>query len=122
MHSKEVELPKVLRDFFERFMSDYLFHHRRIARGSFFDRFEYFIAPKDEDVTLSTDEKVKILLFLKDVLKEYIVINASDSSFDERFIEFFIDPCNMDRWQEMLDCIYDNKKEAQQDGSRYIRK
>ena len=112
MVSKVTETTKkTLRDFFEQVMKGIIFYDNKITRGGFFDRFEYFISPKGEDITLSIDEKVEILLFLKEALRSYICIDtAIDTEHSERFISFSIEPCDIEVWEAMMNCIY-NKKE-----------
>ena len=102
---------KNLRDFFEQVIGEIIFCDNIITRERFFDRFEYFISPKGENITLSLDEKVKILLFLKEALANYICLKSStDEQMSERYIKFLIDPCDIEKWEAMMNCIYDKDK------------
>ena len=103
-----------LRDFFEQDMKDFLFSDTQITRERFFGDFEYFMSKyKDEEINLSIDEQIEILLFLKEALKDYICINATGTEVGKRYITFSFstEPCDIEEWEAMLNCIYDTNWE-----------
>ena len=103
---------KILRDFFEQDMKKFIFHENKITREAFFDKLEDFMSSENKKyITLSIDEQVEILLFLEEAFRYCICID-SDTENSERFISFYFEPCNIEEWEAMLNCIYDKKENA----------
>ena len=104
---------KNLRDFFEQYLRDFLFSDTQITRERFISYFQIFMLKyKDEEIDLSIDEQVEILLFLKEALKDYICINATGTEVDKRYLSFFAEPCDVQEWEAMLNCIYAKKENS----------
>ena len=110
------ETRKNLHDFFEQYMKKFIFRENKITRERFFCDFEYFMSKyKDEEINLSIDKQIEILLFLKEALgnyRNYICIDTSTDTESERYISFYIEPCNIKEWEVMMNCIYDKKENA----------